>query len=333
VHYIWYVNSALHMVFWTNYSFSILFNSFSTNHFKASTFVRERLPLSNGISCTIFTPTNLVQYKRLQICSYLRTYFGNPPSTPVLDIPEQSILGPYDLIIVLEYNGLIVGTIRYHYIGEYLPNKENIYCVDCFCIHPTWRKKGLGDFLLTELHHYANEHNIPYCMFLKEGQLLQTIHFPFYTGTYVYRQLSHRKHHPSFVYKLSVEKAYRLMDQWTQIQPHLFIIRNRQSTNQEWLLYKRGIYYVLACIQNTFQKKDNQQMGWITAWLESPYMVDSIRSEASEQISATSSFDYLWMNKEWVGDSKLWKTDGLFHWYSYQWTTGLTIGKSYCILT
>jgi len=325
------------MVFWITHPFSALIHSLTTTQpFQSSILSKEHLPLPKGISSVIYTASIHAPHMLQHVCQYLRTYFGDPPHTPVLDIPEKHLMGLHDTMIVFYENQMIVGTIRYHYMGQYQVNQvhtEHMYCVDCFCIHPIWRKKGLGDVLLTMLHHYANKKGIPYAMFLKEGQSLQTIHRPLYSSSYVYRQLVGCVMRTPFVHRLSIEKAYRLLDQWKQLQPHLCVIRNSQSANQEWRLYKRGIYYILACIQDTFQTKNGKRMGWVTAWLESPYMMDFIRGEASEQITDMCSYEYIWMNKEWIGDSTKWTPDGPFHWYSYQWMTGVTIGKSYCFLT
>lgn len=322
------------MVFWVTYPFSTLFYRLCTKDiFRSLIFTKDRIILPDDITCTIYTTKNISQSMITKIQLYLQMFFGDPPHTPILDIPEEFIITPTDFIIVLHYNS-IIGTIRYHYMGEYI-NKERIYCVDCFCIHPEWRKKGLGDFLLTELHSYANQLNIPYCMFLKEGTLIQSIHFPLYSSTYVYRKISENTIQSLNIYKLSVKQAHRMIDRWLELYPTMFVIRTLPTHSlptQQWRLYKKGMHYVLACIQNTFQKLNNNTMGWITAWLESPCINDTIRKDASEQISASNPFDYIWLNKEWIGTSTIWTNDGTFHWYSYQWTTGHNIGKSYCIL-
>jgi hypothetical protein len=118
----------------------------------------------------------------------------------------------------------------------------------------------------------------------------------------------------------------------------MFIIRNILSTNQIWKLYKKDTYKVLVCFQDAYQRfEENGRMkriAWATAWIESPNMTDNIREEASKELSDTMypDFDYVWMNKEWVGNNDMWKIDGPFHWYSYQWTTCINIKKSYCIL-
>ena len=325
------------MVFWITYPILNLFDSLcNTAIFKSLVFQKEPYILPANIECIIYNRiTNSTSEIVLEIQSFIKRYFGNPPHTPVLDIPEVFLLTVYDCIIVLRYNSQIIGTIRYHYMGEFI-NKERIYCVDCFCIHPNWRKKGMGDILLSELHNYANQNNLPYCMFLKEGSVLPIMHLPLYSGTYVYRKVSSSIPCISstiITMSVSVKNAYRIMDILRQIQPNLFIIRNHKSSNQVWKLYKHGMDYILTCIQNTFQTVDRQTMGWVTAWIESPLITDSFRKDVSEQLLHTCEFDYLWLNHKWIGDSTEWNTDGTFHWYSYQWTSAIHIDKSYCILT
>jgi len=313
------------MVFWQTYPWASFFRPSAPFH-------KPRLPVPSGLTCTVITSATATLPVLQSIRTYLRAYFGDPPHTPVLDMPESDLLGPRDVILCVREAGVIVGTIRYHCMGELRSQAaETIYLVDGFCIHPAWRKKGLGDFLLTELHAYVNDHNMPYSVFLKEGPPVSALHLPFYSSTYVYRDTGGMKNTTTRVHCLSMDTAHRLMDQWHSVQPQLFILRNR-GANQHWRLYRRGIYYVLACIQDTFQRKDSRPMGWVTAWLESPFINDALRAEAAEQIAATNPFDSLWMNRLWVGDSTQWIHDGPFHWYMHQWTTDKTLGRSYCLM-
>lgn len=308
------------MVFWESYPVLNTIYSLFTTRFKSLIFDKSRITNPVNTLHIITYPSNVTRIR-----DYLKKYFGNL-SKPVLDIPEIVLLNEKDIIFVLEHNDSIVGTIRYHYMGIYKNKQINtdIYCVDCFCIHPEWRKKGLADFLLSELHYYANKKGIPYCMFLKEGHILPIIHLPIYSSTYVYRKIKNTGRN---MIQLSTDTAYRLIDIFTEFR-ELFIIKNKKLP-QTWKLYKNGLSSILICIQNTYQLLQGKTMGWITAWIESPCVTDSIRKDASEQI--TADFDYIWMNQAWIGDSTEWTIDGDFHWYSYQWST--SINRSYCILT
>lgn len=82
-------------------------------------------------------------------------------------------------------------------------------------------------------------------------------------------------------------------------------------------------------------------MGWITAWIESPGITDTIREDASYQLSQVNEFDMIWMDWNWVTKYPTkyltkypitWTIDGPFHWYTYQWTPELSIDRSYCFI-
>ena len=325
------------MVFWNTYPLTnIIQAKFNKDTFKSQIFKKESVESPTGINAIIITKnqnTHLIS----DIKIFIKNNFGSPPNTPILDIPENHLLGDKDhILIVKDINKNIIGCIRYHYLGVFISsNNQEIYCEDCFTVKRDWRKKGVGDYLLTQLHIYVNKNNIPYSMFLKEGRNLTIIHSPLYTGLYVFRKLYAQ--YSKNVLSISVNQAYKLMDIFQELNK-IFIIRNVQSTNQYWKLYKKDTYTVLICFQNAFQnfkeKEEIKKICWATAWIESPNMIDKYREEASRELSALMypEFDYVWMNKEWVGNDTEWKVDGFFHWYPYQWTTNISIKKSYCIL-
>lgn len=327
------------MVFWKTYPFrEILKCTFNDYTFRDLVFTKSQLNIPNGLEDGILNVNNLKLITELK--QFLKMYFGQPPSKPILDIPENELLGEKDHILYLRKldNGQIVGCIRYHYIGIFVSsNNQKIYSVDCFCIHPDWRKKGIGDYLLTKLHNYANNLKIPYTLFLKEGYSLNIIHQPYYSSIYVFRKPCPNINSPN-VKTLTINEAYKMMDIFRELNPNIFIIRNIESKNQIWKLYKYEMYKILVCFQNTYQsfEEDGQikKIGWITSWIESPNITDKYREDASKCLSDSMNdkYDYIWANKEWVGHSKEWKDDGPFNWYLYQWTTCLNIKRSYCIL-
>jgi hypothetical protein len=327
------------MVFWTSYPLlNTIQSKFNRDIFKSQIFNKETVESPTGVESIIVRLEQNDKYVN-EVCNFLRNNFGTPPKTPILDIPVDQLLGTKDhIIIVRDVDRNIIGCIRYHYLGIFITNKnEEIYCVDCFCVNKKWRRKGVGDYLLTQLHIYVNKNNIPYSLFLKEGRNLSIIHNPIYTGLYVYRQLV-KTIESANIKSLTIKQAYSLMDLFRELKCGMFIIRNIHSTNQMWKLYKKDTYKVLACFQDAYQQFEEdgkmKKIAWATAWIESPNMTDNIREEASKVLSDTMypEFDYIWMNKECIGTSPIWKIDGPFHWYSYQWTTCINIKKSYCIL-
>ena len=327
------------MVFWNIYPLlNVIQSKFNRDIFKSQTFDREYLESPTGVKA-INICKNQNEHLIPEVKEFIKKNFGSPPTTPILDIPVELLLGPNDhIIIVRDIDKNIVGCVRYHFLGLFVTSEnESIYCVDCFTVHKKWRRKGLGDYLLTTLHIYVNKNNIPYSMFLKEGRNLQIIHNPLYTGIYVCREIKKISISEN-IKELSVTQAYRLMDLFREINPDIFIIRNIKATNQIWKMYKRDTFKILACFQNAYQtfEKDNKinKICWVTGWIESPNVTDEFREEASRELSDSmfSMFDYVWMNKVWSGNSEEWSIDGPFHWYSYQWTSYVNIKNSYCIL-
>ena len=348
------------MVFWKIYPLlNVIQSKFNRDIFKSQIFERDFVASPTGLDAIVIRHNynnNLVS----EIRKFIKKNFGSPPKTPILDIPESQLLGAKDhIVIVRDIAGQLVGCIRYHYLGEFVKPNQEIYCVDCFTVINSWRRRGLGDYLLTFLHNYVNEHNIPYAMFLKEGQNLSIIHAPLYTGIYVFRELQSNKSISNSIRVLTPAHAYRLMDISSELN-QMLIIRNINSTNQYWKLYEKGLYKVLVCFQDAYQSFEakrpeakrpeakrpeakrpeaNNKMKkicWATGWIESPNMTDEYREEASRELSDSMypDFDYVWMNKKWIGNNRTseWKIDGPFHWYSYQWTSSININNSYCIL-
>ncbi len=325
-------------MFWTTYPIlNVIQTIFNGTIFKSLVFEKKILESPTGINPIIITQNKNIIFLS-EVKNFIKENFGDPPKTPILDIPENKLLGNKDHIIAIRDNtNNIIGCIRYHYIGLFITSQnEEIYCVDCFTVNKKWRKQGIGDYLLTYLHNYVNKNNIPYSILLKEGNILPIIHMPIYTGVYVFRKLE--KMISKNVSHLSVNDAYKIIDLFCKFNPNLFIIRNNASKNQFWKLYKNNTYKILVCFQDTYQRFEengiSKRICWATGWIESPNITDNIREEASKELSALMypEFDYVWMNKEWVGlNDSDWKIDGYFHWYSYQWATNISIKKSYCI--
>jgi GNAT superfamily N-acetyltransferase len=275
-----------------------------------------------------------------RICFFLQHNFGHPPKTPVLDIPENCLVGQNDILFYVEdATGEITGCIRYHFLGIFLTDaNQPMYVVDCFCIHPSWRKKGVGDYLLTILHRYANDHDIPYCLFLKEGPSLSILHTPLFSSRYVYKQVKQEISH-SFIHSLFYQEAHGILRNFHELQPdRCIIVDKNRGENQWWKLYRKEGVTILVCFQSAYQwfmdQGKKKHMGWVTCWLESPNATTAHRAEASELLSNSMDgiFDYIWMNEEWIGNSTKWSIDGAFHWYTYQWSTSIHLKGGYCIL-
>ena len=324
--------------------------------FRSCSFEHPPVPLPHGLtSCCLTRITSLTPSILDNICTFLYTYFSSSPR--LLFTPETLLTDKDHLFVILD-KGVVIGTIRYHFIGalyvsssQYSQSSQSsqsgqsgqsspsIHIVDAFCIHPSYRKRGIGTYLLTELHRYANRQGLPCAMFLKEGPALPLLPFPLYSGCYVYRRILSPSCSRSIL-SLTPEQAHQWVSIYMTCQPQTLMILNGKTPNQCWKAYRDGTVSILACIQDTYQQVNpNERMGWVTVWLESPNVTDSIRKVASLALSnSITDYDWLWMNRKWTGyshqeDASPWQKDGGFHWYNYQFTTCLSMETSYGIMT
>lgn len=342
--------------FWLSYPIGNIFKSLiNQDAFCPLIYSEKEFDIPHSLECRIlhFQDSASQEFSvqdLYEIQTFLSDFFGlseNP--APKLQIPINKLLTEKDIIIILRTSTEIVASIRYKYLGNFLYNNEEIYCEDCFCVHPEWRNKGLGRYLLNKLHNYVNDNGMPYSMFLKEGRVVQTINNPIYSGVYVFRSLGLlgkvrerslrliRKNQSldfESVRSLDPENGFRILNIFREFNNGLFLIINKYNTdNQYWKLYTFKEHRILACFQDTYQRHNDKKIGWCTGWIETPNLPEKIRENAALELSESVSniFDMIWMNSEWTENNPIWKMDGAFHWYSYQWTSAINIKKSYII--
>lgn len=326
------------MVFWKTLSWSYVAQSFFVREpFIPLLFEPHNSPLPVGITITRRS-SSVDEKEKEEIQQFLWSYFGEPPNRPRLTMKGDWIPSSDLALVARDSKQAIIGFLRYHWIGQFLTAKEtpDIYSVDCFCIHPQWRKKGLGDALLSELQRYANEENKSYATFLREGPSLSIFHRPIYSGEYAYRFTPLDGNYSTNVYSLTPPQVHNAIHLYRTMYPTTWIIWNPDTKNQKWFLYQRNSCYVWACIQPAHQAIEHRgwlQMGWMTAWLESPELADAFRAEACLAITHHSNhgFDAIWVDQKWTGGSPEWKRDGMFHFYTYQWASNRSVGISYCM--
>lgn len=327
------------MGFWDNVSIFNYFKSLlNTTYFTPNITNKESIRSPTNMKYSIATIKDLPK-----IAAFLKSYFGMPPKTPIFHIPMDNLLDDNDTILyVNDKNNMLIGCIRYHYVGKFYTdeNKPDMYIVDCFCIHPLWRKKGVGRYLLHSLHTYVNLHNKPYSIFLKEGKQVNTFNIPFYSGVYVYKQLSKSSRittpHTITVDQGSVEQ---LINIFRNFNKDIFIVWRKDGSNQTWRFFKRGCNMILACFQDTHQviynnaSQSHDKIAWCTAWFESENIPDNIRSLAITELIAClyPNFQYIWMNKDITRSDTGWQIDGPYNWYLYQWFTTSRINTNFCI--
>ena len=340
------IRQLIIMVFWKSMPLDYIWKLYNNaSIFQSLIFDKDDIILNKLDQYTIsFINTsnhNHDTHKLAQISEFLCNYFKKSTNSPILYIKPSELLDKNEttFMITIETDNIIIGCIRYKYIGNFATTTNKIYNIDCFCIHPQWRKKGIGDMLLTTLHKYVNKNDIPYSIFLKEGNKLGIIHQPTYSGTYVYREINYYK--TNDIHKINPTKADKIVTYFQELSNNsLFVIFNPNNTsNQEWYLYvnpHNKLEKILVCFQDTYQHfstdkdKTIHKIAWGTAWFETN-IKDEIRKEAIKQFISClyPKYKYVWMNKVWIDDITGWICDGDFQWYLYQWNTSITIKRNY----
>jgi GNAT superfamily N-acetyltransferase len=259
---------------------------------------------------------------------FLKTYFGNPPLTPLL----RPHLSNEDIILYVRENSSIesiVGCIRYTYAGNF--EEEIIYKIDCFCIHPRWRKKSVGSYLLSALHKETMERGLCYSIFLKESAPIYALTHPFYSSMYMFKRI-HPSSHSYIIQWPLEEQVFKIIHVFKSLYPNLFILINHKTT--EWRLFKYRDYILFIGCQESFQEhpETKSPIGWVTGWLESPRLTwRPDRSQIIDAMLSTLPYKWFWTDKRWVEEAIGWKEDGPFHWYSYQWKPTLTPSGNYIL--
>ena len=241
------------------------------------------------------------------LTTFLTTYFGDerhPVLMPVLTPSSQELI-----LFTRTADTHIQATIRYKYAGTF--EGQPIYLIDCFCAKE--RKTGVASQLLTALH--ARTGHVPYALFLKEGRPLHG-YSPLYTSWYMYRR---RQPTEESYLSLHNREAYALVNMYRRVHKDMVWLAEVSNPNQHWRLWKRGSLWSLACFQDSFQEKEGERIGWMTAFVGNT-------ATGLDALVDACPFPWIWADRCWIQDSARWSLDGPFHWYAYRWTTSLVPG-------
>lgn len=326
------------MAFWSNYWQTV---TALPGKFLPLAGLSMTVPARRIVTATAGSPTGspaIVPDPATPVAPFIHTHFRSSPTAPgfkYVPVPGE---------IMLSVNSgsdrvnTLAGTIRARPIGDF--EGQPIHLIDCFCVRPDWRKRGLGSYLLNSLQTTAAARGKYNAIFLKEGAPLSIfgVH-PFYSSIYAYRYVGNLvgERGSPLVRDLSPDLAHRLVDKYALIHPETFMIRSRQATNQKWFYWRQAPEsWVIALVQDSYQAfpSDSRPIGWMTGWLESAGLTTGARATAAEAITAAAAdtYDWVWLDERWCGDSRAFARDCQFHWYSYQWATSLVPGQSYCIM-
>ena len=299
----------------------------TSNRFESHIRSLPRLSPDPDLTFRLIGPTEAAQTE-----AFLTDHFSSKRQigSDSMSVILYPTLRPSDAELVLiatDRSDQIVGSIRYRYSGEF--EGQPLNCIDCFCVHPAYRKSGLASKLLMEIHELSNRMGKRYSVFLKEGRPVPSV-MPFYSSAYVYKQIrSNSNSNISKICKISSispSVANRLVTVYRQFRPDTFWLHSPDNPNQNWYLLRTGLAFLFVCIQDSFQTFQGQRIGWLTACFRSG-------SVSMDKILTQIDYPWIWMDRAFLnGDEEGWLNDGPFHWYAYQWRTCSRPSGSYGIV-
>jgi len=275
-----------------------------------------------------------------EVSIFLSKNFGNPPHTPILNIPPTELYeNSAHTFVWMSESMKPIGTIRYRPWGKdnthknHTQNRNRTYWqVDCFCVDKKYRAQGIGSWLLKYLHLWANSNSIPYALFLKEGAPLQIPRLPFKTGIYAFSDYnSLTVTLPFSLRKISSAIAENWLNSFPLIKNKLTnIFPNDIEPNFQsfWYLYKSGTIWLIVRAEKTNQVGPTGHLGWLTNIYESPswntitfQQQTQHISTCSSEISRENTWGSIWIDSQWVeiSEKSPWKLDGPYYFYSFQW--------------
>lgn len=215
---------------------------------------------------------------------------------PVDFVCKMLLKGVWEIWIVVTQSGEIVGSIMRRWMKNLqippavLPRAGFI---EYFCVHPSWRKKGVGRLLLANLHNTASPNGIcPPHLFLWEG--LHPTTPPFSTGLFYSKRGSARNTLESI--KENLEKA------WAICKRDCITAEGVPSDEVNLYQTSKGI----VAIWNTFHRSmpDGARIGIV---------VGNAGEEAIEEVLEKGPYGVLLRTSSKTG----WSMDSPYQWVAY----------------
>ena len=218
-------------------------------------------------------------------------------------------------VVVHPDSGELIGTITRRWIqsvqiGDAVLPRAGL--VDYFCVHPAWRKKGVGNWLLTTLHHTGMRSPAP-CpphFFLWEGVNLRIPSFC--TGFFYNKRGAARGTLPT-VSKDAFPAA------WASIQAECSIRAGGVPNEEDISVYPvKGAY---VAIQNTFHRSipDGARIGVILGDPDAS-LIETVLEEGGYGILLHTSYH------------QGWSMDSPYQWVAYNLQLNTLFGQFPCLL-
>jgi GNAT superfamily N-acetyltransferase len=118
--------------------------------------VTERLSIL-GMDALIANTQHLHQIMELYQSFYNQSFSVSPEifHSTILSLPKAQWM----LAIVDTFCGRVIGVVNAHVEHSYLYGGKYVCIITDFIIHPTYRRRGVGTWVLERLEHYARRHS------------------------------------------------------------------------------------------------------------------------------------------------------------------------------
>lgn len=228
----------------------------------------RRFPLALAAPSDLFEYSIAKPNESASICQFLNEYFKiTQKSVCCLPVERLSRGIQSDwIVIVARENQKIVGTVISRILGSLVfqmninaEQKQSRFSsadyIDFFCVHPEYRKSGVGSELLRQVDFYSSERGRPIHFFQKELTPLFVIP-PIWYGTYIFRETilsgSNNRRIETFHHQIKRNPKTSFELQFTS---------PRSSQDSRYYVNDCGNFKVHLAITNTYHMYQNAWLG------------------------------------------------------------------------
>jgi GNAT superfamily N-acetyltransferase len=269
----------------------------------------------------------------------IRSYTAHPQSSLTVEQAEQLVGRGARYLVYKDTASATPSTIqgvisslplgRLRRAGS-APTSYEVRLIRDFCVSPTHRAKGVGNTLLQAVLADSRSLGQVCAVFLKEGAPIGRAGPSLYSSTWMYRRYKGRD--SAFgASEIPARNVNEMIALYAAENPRvIYNLPPEGSVTATRVFVYRGFSgAILAAFTPAYQKHptNDGQLIYQTGWLERGEVFPMERIDAaralSELAARTMGAGWIWMDRAVLGKQVLpskWKSDGLFHWYAYNWT-------------
>ena len=213
----------------------------------------------------------------------------------------------------------IIGTIMARPLGSWTKGAATgsqfaTSYIDMFCVHRAWRGKGIGSSLLFAV--FAALGSLSPSVFLKEGAPLSWSLPPIRSSAFTFR------------YIMPDVPGFPVV-QWTPDQLRLFVAQSNDSryiinspTTTESVIFEcRGYIAVFSPAHQLH--RDGRPLVWMTGFVKPAVADRTAVNTLSVAASKHFASPWIWADAEFAPPDDMWKYDGPYHLYAFNWNPGV----------